>query len=46
MENGPFEDVFHIENRDIPLLLLMEQILYQLIAVYSIFYRVLYIPGG
>ena len=31
MENGPFEDVFSIENCDIWLLLLMEEILHQLI---------------
>ena len=35
MENGPFEDVFPIQNGDIPLLLLMEEILHRLIGSLS-----------
>ena len=46
MENGPFEDVFPIENGDIPLLLSTEEILHRLIGSLSHYLQCFfYIPG-
>ena len=45
MENGPFEDVFPIENGDIPLLLSTEEILHRLIGSLSHYLQFLLHPG-